>query len=185
MATSPSKAQEGQHVERVDNYKYLGFHIDDQLNWHHHMNVQSKKLNQRLFFLRKLNSFGVDSCILKLFYTAIVQSIIVFGINCWGTSITASDKLKLQRTIGKAKRIVGTTLPSFDLLLDSLSTSKALNILKDQSHPLHSEFIKSKISRHRLIMPKIRTERYRNSFIPSTSKRLSSSSTSSSLLATI
>ena len=44
-------------VETVGSYKYLGFTIDNELNWHAHVDVLCNKLNTRLFFL---NSFCLD-----------------------------------------------------------------------------------------------------------------------------
>ena len=89
--------------------------------------------------------------------------------------MTTGDKVKIDRIIRKAERIVGTQLTSHEDLFHKLSIAKALNILKDPKHPLFHEFVRSNRS-NRIIIPTIRTERYRNSFIPSTSKRLSSSS---------
>ena len=36
----------GEQVETVQTYRYLGFVIDDKLNWHEHVNALCKKLNQ-------------------------------------------------------------------------------------------------------------------------------------------
>ena len=44
-------------VEIVHTYKYLGFTVDDKLNWHEHCNELIKKINKRMYFLRKLKSF--------------------------------------------------------------------------------------------------------------------------------
>ena len=38
-------------VETVGSYKYLGFTIDNKLNWHAHVDVLCNKLNTSLFFL--------------------------------------------------------------------------------------------------------------------------------------
>ena len=65
-------------VETVGSYKYLGFAIDNKLNWHAHADVLCNKLNTRLFFLKKLKSFRVNESILKMFYQALIQSVITF-----------------------------------------------------------------------------------------------------------
>ena len=44
-------------VEIVSTYKYLGVTVDDQLNWQAHSALTFKKMNQRLFLLRKLRSY--------------------------------------------------------------------------------------------------------------------------------
>ena len=67
-------------VETVGSYKYLGFTIDNKLNWHAHVDVLCNKLNTRLFFLKKLKSFHVNKSILKMFYQSLVQSVITFEL---------------------------------------------------------------------------------------------------------
>ena len=45
-------------VEIVYTYKYLGFTVDDKLNWHEHCNELIKKINKRMYFLRKRSLLG-------------------------------------------------------------------------------------------------------------------------------
>ena len=54
-------------VDIVDTYKYLGVTIDNIFDWHAHTSTVYKKINQRLFFLRKLRQFNIDNRILSLF----------------------------------------------------------------------------------------------------------------------
>ena len=49
------------------------------------------------FFLKKLKSFHVNESILKMFYQALIQSVITFGISCWGGNITEGDKQKINK----------------------------------------------------------------------------------------
>ena len=86
-------------VETVGSYKYLAFTMDNKLNWHAHVDVLCNKLNTRLFFLKKLKSFHVNKIILKMFYQALIQSVITFGISCWGGNITEGNKQKISRSI--------------------------------------------------------------------------------------
>ena len=54
-------------VEQVNNYKYLGTIIDDKLNFKDQVYAIRTNVNKRLYFLRKLKSFNVDTTILRLF----------------------------------------------------------------------------------------------------------------------
>ena len=101
------------YVETVGSHKYLGLTIDNKLNWHAIVDVLCNKLNTRLFFLKKLKSFHVNESILKMFYLALIQSVITLGISCWGGNITEWDKQKISRSIKKAGKIVGEELPHF------------------------------------------------------------------------
>ena len=51
----------GEAVERVSTYKYLGVVFDRRLNWKENINSVLKKLNPRMYCMRKLRSFGVNS----------------------------------------------------------------------------------------------------------------------------
>ena len=54
-------------VEQVGSFKLLGTYIANDLTWNIISHEILKKARQRLFFLRKLNSFGVRKCILVNF----------------------------------------------------------------------------------------------------------------------
>ena len=70
-------------VEIVKELKYLGTFIDSKLNWNANTTHVYKRSNQRLYFLRKLKSFNVNTNILKLFYQSTIQSILSFCCVCW------------------------------------------------------------------------------------------------------
>ena len=62
------------------------------------------KLNQRLFFLRKLYSFRIDNTILDMFYKTIVQSVLSFNLVCVFGNIREVDKCKFSRVIKQAEK---------------------------------------------------------------------------------
>ena len=62
----------GEAVERVDTYKYLGVVFDSKLNWKENINSVLKKVNLRMYCMRKLRSFGVNSDMLVTFYNAVI-----------------------------------------------------------------------------------------------------------------
>ena len=72
----------GEATERVDTYKYLGVVFDSKLNWKENINSVLKKVNSRMYCMRKLRSFGVNSDMLVTFYNAVICSIIMFGSVC-------------------------------------------------------------------------------------------------------
>ena len=76
----------GVAVGRVDTYKYLGVVFGSKLNWKENINSVLKKVNLRMYCMRKLRSFGVNSDMLVTFYNAVICSIIMFGSVCWGAS---------------------------------------------------------------------------------------------------
>ena len=162
---------DGKIVSIVDSYKYLGPKIDSKLNWSNHAHDVCKKVNQRLYFLRKLRSFKFNPEILLLFYRATIESIITYGINCWGSSIMTKDKERINRLIRKSEKIVKRTLSQIDCLYEDHAVKKAKTILKELTHPLNKQFLLSSRS-GKIIQPIAKTERYRRSFVPSASALL-------------
>ncbi|XP_015257803.1 PREDICTED: ladderlectin-like [Cyprinodon variegatus] len=53
----PRNIQE-QDIETVESFKYLGFQVNDKLDWTHNSNTLYKKGQNCLHFLRRLRSFG-------------------------------------------------------------------------------------------------------------------------------
>ena len=62
---------DGSEVNRSDHYKYLGVVMDDKLCWKFPVDYLCKKLNSRLYCLRKLNKFNVSSEIMELQFSCI------------------------------------------------------------------------------------------------------------------
>ena len=87
----------GEAVERVGTYKYLGVVFDRRLNWKENINSVVKKVNPRMYFMRKLRSFGVNSDMLVTFYNAVICSLIMFGSVCKGGNISKFYKGSWER----------------------------------------------------------------------------------------
>ena len=165
-------------VERVESFKYLGVIIDNKLSWNQNTDSIVNKLNTRLYCLRKLNSFNVNSNILQIFYTSIISSVLTFGSSVWGRNINQYDRDRLDRIIKKAGRIIGKPQICLGDMTDKKVYSKLTAIFHDKSHPLWTELNDLVIDRSgRLRMPKVKTKRYRNSFIPNAVKIFNNSFT--------
>ena len=159
-------------VEVVKTYKYLGVTIDDELDWHTHSNITFKKMNQRLFFLRKLRSFNIDSTILYLFYKSCIESLLLFCLCGFGGNYSIQDKNKFNKIIKKACKISGNPVQVVTTLFDNLCIKKIMSICADKSHPLSSQVTTSPRS-GRVILLRTNRERYKNSFLPYAMKLLS------------
>ena len=160
-------------VEVTTTYKYLGLTIDNKISWEDHVSTIIKKVNQRLYFIRKLKSFNVDTQIMETFYIMAIQSVISFGITCYGGNLGKQHEKRLDRVVRKASRIVNSQFSAFIDLYNGNTIKIAEKILKDSNHPLHNEYDISERSR-RLISKTARTSRYLNSFIPTSTRLLQS-----------
>ena len=162
---------DGQIVEKVECYKYLGVTVNEKLNWTPHLQTIISKINQRMFFVRKLNSFNIDKTIISLFYQSVIQSLVSFCICIWGGNAIVKDIKNITSIIHQVNKITEIEHLSFDQILMKFSEKKMKKIINDNTHPLFNKISFSNRS-NRLILIKTSTERYRQSFVPRTVKYL-------------
>ena len=155
-----------QEVERVNEYKYLGVVFDDKLDWSKNSSLIQKKINQRLFFMKKLSSFNVDKILLNLFYESCIVSLFTFCINAWGGNIRSKDKEKINRVVKLSNKLMkNPNFKSVDDWLILFCKRKLKSIIADTSHPLN-HLIKTSTRSGRLIHINTKTNRHLNSFLP-------------------
>ena len=94
-------------VEIVDEYKYLGITIDNRLKWDRHCSVTYTKCQLRLYCLRKLRPFKIESTILSMFYKSCIQGVLTFSFMCWFGNVSQKDNNKLQRVVNISSKITG------------------------------------------------------------------------------
>jgi hypothetical protein len=157
----------GEPVERVDSYKYLGIVLDSKLSWKENTDHIFKRVQSRMYCLRKLRSFNVQQELLQMFYSSIVCSMMTFGLACWGGNVTKQDRNRLDKQIKKAGGVVGRKQDDIETMYGRLVTKKLTAIWNDDTHPLRPEFDSRLNDRSgRIRVPRTRTNRYRQSFIP-------------------
>lgn len=109
---------EGQNVEIISakNVKYLGIIIDPHLRWNEHINNLVKKLRSLLTKFTYFKKF-FDINHLKLMYTALVESHLVYGIVAWGSatksclkSLEVIQKWILRIMFDKSRMYPGNSL---------------------------------------------------------------------------
>ena len=110
--------------------------IDNKLEWHTHASTVLSKTNQRLYFVRKLASFGVSGNIISLFYRAVIQPVISFCISLWGGNVSIKHKKRINRCIRSASRVSKVEQDNFNIIFENSCSQKLENILEDPSHPL-------------------------------------------------
>ena len=163
---SPKKSVvNGQAVDIVTSYKYLGTIIDHKLKFDLNADMMYKKGQQRLYCLRKLAKFNVDKTLMKLFYSAYIESVISFSIICWYGNLCVRDKNSLGRIVKVASKVSGTQMNNLGQIFDRQVLSKALSIRSDAAHPLFNEYdlLPSGL---RLRAAGATTNRHKFSFVP-------------------
>ncbi|XP_055521600.1 uncharacterized protein LOC129715774 [Leucoraja erinacea] len=155
----------GDPVDRVNCFKYLGVHISEDMTWASHASALVSKVRQRLYHLRQLRKFRVSLRILQCFYAAAVESILSGNITIWFGNCSAKDKKALQRVVRSAERTMGTSLAPLQELYIRRCNSRANNIMRDPFHPCNGLFQLLR-SGKRLRCHAVRTDRLRRSFFP-------------------
>ena len=161
----------GRQVELVDTYKYLGTTFDSKLRFDVNCEMLCKKGQQRLYCLRRLATFRVDKSLMRLFYSAFIESIISFSIICWYGNLNIKDKNHLGRIVRTASKIAGVNFSSLDHVFQRQMLKKAKSIRMDSSHPLSSEY-KLLPSGLRLECAVATTNRHKFSFVPASIQAL-------------
>lgn len=122
----------GECVDRVHSFKFLGVHITDNLSW---TAAVVKKAQQRLHFLRVLRRNNLEKKLLVMFHRATVGSLLTYCITVWYSGCTAADRRALQRAVNTAQKITGCSLPSLDTIASSRYLSRATDIITERFSP--------------------------------------------------
>ena len=117
---------DGRTVEIVQHFKYLGSTISSNLKLELNVFNIVKKAQQRLYFLRRLRSFGLTTQVMLNFYRAVIESVLIFSITVWFRSITQKETLRLHRVVKTASRIIGRDLPSLEILYQQRPLGRAI-----------------------------------------------------------
>ena len=107
---------------------------------------------------------SLTNIVMFLFYQAVLESILRYGMSAWYGNLSVQLKSKIGRRI-QAGMKASEKLPC------SPSTRQAEKILSDQTHILHTEY-QLLPSGRRFRIPTCRLNRFRNSFVPTSIKIL-------------
>uniref|UniRef100_A0A669EXY2 Reverse transcriptase domain-containing protein n=1 Tax=Oreochromis niloticus TaxID=8128 RepID=A0A669EXY2_ORENI len=155
----------GECVERVHTFRFLGVLISADISWTENISAVVKKAQQRLHFLRVLRKYKLNSNLLLTFYRSSIESLLTYCITVWYGSCTKADRVRLQSVVKTAQKIIGCPLPSLMDIYSSRCLSRAANIIKDSSHPGFNMFsLLPSGKRYRCISTK--PHRLKNSFFP-------------------
>ncbi len=164
-----------QSIKQVSSYRYLGVHLDCLFNWEVHVDTLCSRLQQRMYFLRRLRVFGVDQKLMFLFYQAVLESIIRFGMSAWYGNLSVHVKSKLNRLVQTAMKVIGRTEnSSLQSIYEESVLRLAQRALSDPAHILNSEY-QLLPSGKRYRAPLCKLNRFKHSFVPTSIRLLNKS----------
>jgi hypothetical protein len=88
----------GKVLTEVTNFKFLGLHIDNHLNWRRHIERILPKLSAACYTIRKL-SHVLNTDVLKIVYFAHIHSVVEYGVIFWGNSSNIGHVYLLQKKV--------------------------------------------------------------------------------------
>ena len=117
----------GETIERVDNFKFLGVLIDAKLTWNDHVQFIKKKISKGLGIMYKAKKVLMPSTLLTLYYS-FIYPYMLYCIEVWGTASVESLKsiYKLQKRAMRMIKSVPMRTESAPLFF----SLKVLNIFK-------------------------------------------------------
>ena len=165
LAEAVTTTIQGEPVELVEEYRYLGTIFDGLLRFSSNTEEIIKKCHQRQYLLRKLRSFDVNKDILLTFYHSFIESVLTFSFISWFHSISLQDRTRLLSITKVCSKIIGHPVRALSAFCDQQTLRTAHRILHDSSHTLHPVF-EWLPSGRRLRCPRCRTQRRRATFVP-------------------
>jgi len=81
-------------VGTVESFCFLGTTITKHLNWELNISSITKKAQQRMYFLRQLKKLNLPKTMMVYFYTAIIESILIYFMNIWYTAAKGKGRLQ-------------------------------------------------------------------------------------------
>lgn len=88
-------------IECVESIMFLGFKIDQNLNWKLHIDHICTKLNRFVYALRRLRKTISQKAALAA-YHGFVSSVLLYGLPLWGNSVDMLRAFKVQKKCVRA-----------------------------------------------------------------------------------
>ena len=172
----------GTEIERVSQTKLLGVIISSDLKWDAHIAHINAKASKRLFYIRQLKYAGLTVKDLVRVYKALVRPVCEYACPVWSTCLPKCLSDILESIQSRALKIILPHEP-YEVALDLLNLqtlldrreqmcSSLFNEISSPSHRLHSLMPEKRSVERNLRhktnyeLPKWKTKRYKNSFIP-------------------
>ena len=118
-----------------------------------------------MYLLQKLRNLNVNPSVLQMFYRAFIESVSTFSFLGWFGSLSVKNKTVLARVVNVCSKIVGERQASLSELYERRAVRKGRKIAGDSTHVLARHYVLLPSGR-RYRIPKTRTLRAKNSFVP-------------------
>ncbi len=95
---------DGEFLEHVKVFKYLGLWFDSVLNWKHHVDCVAKKISQRIGIQSRIRPY-ISADTAKILYESMIAPIISYGDLIWSKG-PVCNTVRMQRLQNRAGRTI-------------------------------------------------------------------------------
>ena len=170
-------------LDVVKHAKILGLNVSDNLKWNYHVEEIVKKASKRLYFLTQLKRSKVGSAKLVQFYKSCIRSLVEYACHDSLPGYLSNDLERIQRLAmhiiypskSYEQAISTAGLVSLFQRRQQITDKLFQQISKDDTHKLHELLPTAKSTsislrnNPKFVLPKVSTDRFKNSFIISSS----------------
>ena len=189
----PPLTLNGQTLDIVTHTKLLGVTIDNKLTWNKHVDTIINAASYKLYMLRRLKSLGVPPLELTSIYKQFILPKLMYASPAWSSSLGTTQLHRLEKTQKRAfKIILGPSYNTYDEALNILDLTTLANNYQNTlvkfsnkllNNPRHRHLLppsapppRHATRSHNLLVPiRARTNRYKNSPIPTIVNLINSS----------
>ena len=155
---------DGSPIEKVEHFKYLGTIFSDNLKWHENTDCVNSKLRSRFYAFSKFKLFNPTVSQKEHFIKTLIFPILTYNIELWYFSSTINDRAKLLKLFDR-----NNFYTDMDHFVADRIHKLASNFVEWDDHVLNACYT---CPRTQYLLPKIRTNRFLESFIPTSIKVL-------------
>ena len=173
-----------QSLQKVSSAKYLGVHIQQNMNWNHHISMVTKKANSTRAFLQR----NMSSCprnVKVLCYKSLLRPVLEYGCEVWDpftkdntrklemvqrryARFTSGDHCRTSSVTDMLRRLQWPTLEERRAQFKVLMVYRILNSLVDVPAAQYFNPVSTSLRGHQLKIhiPYARTCTYQKTFVP-------------------
>ena len=148
----------GQPIDKVDHFKYLGTILSSSLKWHENSDCINGKLRSRFYAFSKFKQFKPSQSQKDHFIRTLIFHILTYNIELWHFSSTVKERTKLFKHFDRNNFLV-----DMDSFVADRINNLASNIIKSDNHISNDCY---SCPRTQYLLPRVRTNRFLQSFIP-------------------
>ena len=157
----------GRMIERVKEVKYLGVVIDNKLEMGEHVNQINRKMQRRMFLIKKMKGIKINIRLVSRAYISFVESLCRYGYIVFAGMLSKKNQRRYLSCCRVADKMGLRKEWDFISSLEKQKENFIAKIEREDTHPLHWEIMKHFTGgRRKWSVPYCRTTRFQNCLIP-------------------